>query len=246
MYKLSFILLCFLLPNLLFAQKNKKGDYTFADIQPVVVDANVADWGNQLTQVPGDLWSFGLSLDGDQLFVAMVINDVQLQREAFRGGLFVDISYNGKKKEGARLQFPYWDSERRRAMANDEELRHKDAAMELIKNVNGYFLTGFARVRDGVLALENDYGVRAKATVDSNKCLIYEACIPLELIGLKDDLITVNLGVNTQYAMLKMAASKTNRNTNMYPMMYRSTFHTTLKKPYASDTDVWVYGKIKK
>lgn len=246
MNKLSFLLLCFLLPSLTFAQKNKKVNYTFSKPENIKIDANLEDWKNQLTEVGEELWSFGVTQRDEVLLVAIVIKDLQLQREAFRGGLFVDVSYDGKKKTGARLQFPYWDRERRRALANDEEMANKNFEEELINSVNGYFLTGFGRVRDGVLALDNDYGIEAKVNIDSNKCFVYEAYIPMRLMGLKNNDLTVRIGINTQYAMLKRAAANSNRNNNMYPMLGRPMTQSTLKNPYAGDTEVWVYDKIKK
>jgi hypothetical protein len=246
MYKLYFLLLCVILPNLTFAQKNKKVNYIFSQAENISIDASLNDWEGQLTNVPGDLWSFAVTEQKNELFVAILIKDLQLQREAFRGGLFVDISYTDKKKEGARLQFPYWDRERRRALANDDELASKNFEEELLNNVNGYFLTGFGRVRDGVLAVENDYNIEAKVKIDSNKCLVYEARIPLNLVGLKSKDIAVNLGVNTQYGLLKRAASNSNRNRNISPMMMgRPTLHSSIKNPYTGETDVWVFDKIK-
>lgn len=248
MNKLFFLLICFLLPIISFAQKNKKVNYTFSKVNNLTIDANIEDWGGNLNTVGEDFWSFGITEQNNDLIVALVIQDLQLQREAFRGGLFVDISYDGKKKDGARLNFPYWDRERRRAIANDEELEQKNFEQELLNNVNGYFLTGFSSVRDGVLALENDYSIEAKVTIDSNKCLIYEARIPLELVGLKSNEVAVHLGINTQFAMLKRAAQNANkRNTySPYSMMGRPMMQTTLKNPYKGDTDIWVIERINK
>lgn len=246
MYKLSFLLLCVILPNLTFAQKNKKVNYTFSKAENISIDASLNDWDGHLTTVPGDLWSFAVAEQNNELFVAIVVKDLQLQREAFRGGLFVDISYTDKKKEGARLQFPYWDRERRRALANDEELANKNFEEELLNNVNGYFLSGFGRVRDGVLAISNDYNIQAKVKIDSNKCLVYEARIPLGLVGLKTNDLAINLGINTYYNQMKKIASNSNRNRNMSPMMMgRPTMSNTLKNPFSSDTDIWVFDKIK-
>ncbi|MGN0003417.1 MAG: hypothetical protein ACI35V_08280 [Sphingobacterium composti] len=245
MNKLSILLLCSLLPCLAFAQKNKKVNYLFSNPPEINIDANITDWDNTLTYVGDELWAFSVTERNNNLYVTIVIKDLQLQREAFRGGLFIDVSYDGKKKEGARLQFPYWDRERRRALADLGQ--HEETAnleKELLNNVNGYFLTGFGRVRDGVLALQNDYGIDGIVKIDTNKCLVYEAKIPLQLVGLKSEQIAVNLGINTQYALLKKAASNANKNRNMYPMMGRPVMQSTLKNPYSGETEVWVYNKI--
>lgn len=247
MKKLCIVLLCFVLPCLAFAQKRKKENYQFAPVGEIHIDGNMDDWGNNLTTFDGNVWSFGVGEQNNFLFVAIVIKDPQLQQEALRGGLFVNVSYNDKKKEGARLQFPYWDRERRRALANNEEIRD-NFQQEVLKNVNGYFLSGYAKVRDGVLAIENDYNIEAKVRLDSNKVLYYEARIPLDLIGLKSENVAINLGVNTNFALLKRAAAQANktRNTNMmYPIMGRPMMQSSPKNPYKVDTEVWVIDKIR-
>ena len=82
--------------------------------------------------------------------------------------------------------------------------------------------------------------------IDSNKCLVYEARIPLSLVGLKTNDLAINLGINTNYNQMKKIASNSNRNRNMSPMMMgRPTMSNTLKNPFSSDTDIWVFDKIK-
>ena len=250
MNKLLFLLICFLLPIISFAQKNKKINYFFSVSRDLIIDANIEDWGNNLNDVGENFWSFGITEQNNELIVAIVIKDLQLQREAFRGGLFVNISYTDKKKSGAILQFPYWDRERKRAIANDDEMSQKNFEEEMLNNVNGYYLTGFSKIRDGVLALDNDYKIEAKVKIDSNKCLVYEARIPLELVGLKSDQIAVNLGVSTQYALMKRAAEQANKRNNMSPypyyMMGRSMPQNSIKNPYKAETDVWIIDSLRK
>lgn len=244
MNRFCFILIFCTLPTFIFAQKNKKINYAFSKLEHIVVDASLDDWGENLHEMHGDLWSFNVSAVDNKLYFAVLIKDLQLQRDAFRGGIFVNISYNDKKKEGARIIFPYWDGERRRALANDEELRSKNIEQELLKNVNGYYLKGFAKVRDGVLALDNDYGIRAKVQMDSNKCLLYEAVVPLDLVGLKSDVVAIQLGVNTQFAMLRKAAENQNRNMPINPMYARPSVSNSIKNPYKGETEVWIIDKV--
>ena len=184
------------------------------------------------------------------MIVAIEVKDEGLIKEAFRAGLFVNISYDEKKKDGSRLYFPYWDRERKKALANDEEIKNGNIEQEFLNNVNGYLVIGFGKVRDGLLALDNDYGIDAKVNYQKNKSLIYEARIPLELVGLKSDKIAVQLGVTTQYSLLKKAsqAQYNQYRRNMSPMMGmgRPMLQSTLKNPYKGDTEVWVIDTIEK
>lgn len=248
MKKLCIVLLCLILPCLTFAQKSKKVNYQFSSLNQIQVNGNVDDWEGQLNYMNGDVWAFGIGEQNNDLFVAIVIKDPQLRQEALRGGLFVNISYNDKKSEGARLQYPYWDRERRRALANNEEIR-ENFAQEILKQVSGYFLSGFGKVRDGVLALENDYNIEAKVQMDRDDILYYEARIPLDLVGVKGNTVAVNLGINTNYALAKRAADQANKRRNatvMYPMIGRPMVQSSIKNPYKVDTEVWVIDRIGK
>ncbi|WP_156138312.1 hypothetical protein [Sphingobacterium sp. T2] len=222
-------------------------NYTFSRLEQVAVDGNVEEWENHLNALE-DLWSFGVAERNNVLFVAIVIKDIQLQREALSGGIFVNISYNDKRKDGARLYFPYWDRERKKALSASEELRQtENFEQALLEKVNGYYLQGFGRVRDGLLALDNDYGIRATTLVDSNKNLVYEARIPLELVGLKSDVVAVQVGVRTQYAMMKKAMESSNRPTNGgYGYGYPVMGGPSLKNPYKAETEIWIVDKVEK
>lgn len=249
MYKLSFILLCFILPSLTFAQKNKKVNYTFSNLGTIEVDGYLTDWGDALHSANGDLLRFGVNEHNGDLCVAIEVEDPQLKHEVFRSGFFINVSYDEKKKDGARLYFPYWDRERKRALGNSEDLSPENMEHEFLNNVNGYYIMGFGRVRDGLLSLANDYNIRAEVKYIDKKTLRYEARIPLDLVDVKSNKIAVQVGVSTQYMLMKKAQQNTNTRSNAsyYSMMRgRYTMQNTLKNPFKGETDVWVIGELKK
>ncbi|MCA5005881.1 hypothetical protein [Sphingobacterium bovistauri] len=249
MYKLSFILLCFILPNLSFAQKNKKVNYTFSNLSTIEVDGYLTEWGDALHTAYGDLFRFGVNEHNGELVVAIEVEDEQLLHEVFRSGFFINISYDDKKKDGARFYFPYWDRERKRALINNEELVPENIADEFLNNVNGYYVMGFGKVRDGLLTLDNDYNIRAEVKYIDKKMLRYEARIPLDLVGVKSNKIAVQVGVSTQFMLMKKAQQNSNvrNNTSYYQFMRgRPMVQNTLKNPFKGDTDVWIIDEFKK
>lgn len=249
MYKLSFVLLCFILPSLSFAQKNKKVKYTFSNLSTIEVDGYLKDWGDALQSAEGDLFRFGVNEHNGELIVAIEVEDSQLKNEVFRGGFFINISYDEKKKDGARLYFPYWDRERKRALVNNADLAPENIEDEFLNNVNGYYVMGFGKVRDGLLSLENDYNVHAEVKYVDRKVLRYEARIPLELVGVKSNTIAVQVGVTTQYSLMKKAQknSNTRYNASYYQMMRgRPMIQNTVKNPFKGETEVWVIDQLEK
>lgn len=243
MNKLYVIFLISLSPFVLFAQK-KKQDFKFQEVSNVKVDGEIADWDGKLYNPDSELWSFALSKIGDKFCVAVRVKDEMLQREALRNGIFVNLSLNDKKKEGARLIYPYVDRERLRALSQDEDRQATNFKKDLLESVRGYKITGFSKVVDGILSFENTYGIQAVARIDESGALIYESEIPLDLIKFKENRIAVQIGINTQYSQMRKVVDSSSRpqNVRIYGM---STAGPTVKNPYKEETAVWIFGDIK-
>src|SRR5690606_10220612 len=125
----------------------------------------------------------------------------------------------------------------------EDERPVDDYRKEILATARGYYVLGFSKVVDGLLSLQNNYGVRAVVTLDSSS-LSYEAVIPLDLIAFKSDNIAVKLAVNTQFSRLQKAAR--NQNTRaMGPYGMYGPRTPTLKNPYSEPTEIWVEGTIK-
>ena len=244
MNKLYIIFISCLLPILLFAQKKKKENYFLQSVENVAVDGDLTEWNESLFNKDSDVWSFSLAINEGKLYTAIRIKNEQLQSEALRSGIFVNLSYTNKKKEGARLFYPVLDREKLRAFSQDEDFDLNNYKQDFIEATRGYYILGFSRVVDGLLSFDNDYGIRAVVKIDSTDALIYESEIPLDLIKFEKDNIAINLGVNTRYLQMKRAG----RNTNQVPMNVRiygrMPSAPTVKNPYQEETDVWITGSI--
>ncbi|TJZ59766.1 hypothetical protein FAZ15_12760 [Sphingobacterium olei] len=232
------------LPFASFSQKKKSDVYTFQSISNITVDGDLNEWNDQLIPVEGDAWSFGIVKEENKLLVAVRVQDPTLRQEAIRNGIIVNISYTGKKKDGAQLIYPFPDRERLRALAQDEELNVLTLQQELLNSSRGYYLNGFSRVVDGLLSFENSYGVKAVVKLDSNENLIYESLIPLELIQFKEDEVAVQLVVNNRFIQLQKMAKNRSVNTP-YSVYGRVQPTASIRNPYKFKTDVWIFGKVK-
>ncbi|MFD2554066.1 hypothetical protein [Sphingobacterium tabacisoli] len=241
-FNILFLICC--CPFVLFAQKKKKQDYTFQNVEKVALDGNLTEWSDKLYNPESDFWSFGVSKNGDKLFIAVRVKDDMLQREALRNGVFVNISYNEKKKEGAKLVYPFVDRERLRALSQDDGFDANNIKDELLKSVRGYLISGFSKVVDGLLSFDNTYGIQAVARFDEQNVLVYESVIPLELIDFKSDRVAVQVGINTQFFQMKKTGDSRNRPSNVQVYGAGPT-GTVLKNPYKEETMVWLFGTIK-
>ena len=244
-YKHYFWIIGILLPLLSFSQKKKKpADYTFLSLPNVVVDGDLTEWEGHFYRADSKLWQCALSRDADHLYAAVVIKDPALQNEAILRGIVLNMSYNHKKKDGARLIFPLADRESLRAIRQDEDHDRKNIKQDLLHTTRGYFVRGFTKVRDGLLSLHNDYGIQAVAKIDSNQYLRYEAVIPLDLIKFKSDEIAVQLLINTQYHQLQQATKERTPNYSGMYGIYRPQ-GPTLRNPYSEETEIWIVDTLK-
>lgn len=235
------VILGLMLPFLAFAQRKKKEDYAFLSMSNIVMDGNLQEWQGKLYNEDSEMWSSGVALRGDSIYVAAIVKDPALQREALMGGIVLNISYNSKKRDGARLYFPVADREGLRALRQDEDRMDEDYRQEVLNTTRGYYVLGFDKVVDGLLSFENSYGVRAVVQIDSAS-LSYEAVIPLDLVGLKSDQFAVKIGVNTQFSRTK--ANSRNQSRTMGPYGIAAP-RAVPKNPYREPTEIWIMGERK-
>lgn len=245
MLKQNIVLLLLLMPVFLFAQKKSKEQYHCQDISGITVDGDLTDWNNTgLYNRESDLWSFGTAINNDIFYAAVIVKDKQLIEEAVRGGIFLNISYSNKKKDGARMLFPRLNLERLEALTKGDDDKVVFSNEEMIESAKGYYVAGFSKVVDGLLSFDNGYGIRAVCKINTDGSLVYEAEIPLNLIKFQTKEIAVELAVNTRYRQMKqMSGSK----DNVRPVGMRGRYpaSTALKDPYTESTSIWFSGLIK-
>lgn len=231
-------------PIFCFSQKKKEAVYTFQSITNIQVDGDHRDWQNKLIEVDDDKWSFGITKDSNKLWIAVHIKDPALREDALRNGIIVNISLTSKKKEGAQLIFPFPDRERVRALMQNEESDKSMLQRDILNSSRGYQLTGFSKVRDGLLSFDNTYGIKAKSKIDSSEHFLYESVIPLDLIYFEEDVVAVQISINNRFTQLEKLSKERQRNapTTMYG---RPQMPTSIRSPYKFKTDVWITGHIK-
>lgn len=234
-----------LIPFVLSAQKKQKEQYVIREISGIELDANLLDWKDNLYNTGSDLWSFGIAIDKDFLYAAVLIKDKMLISEAVRNGVLLNISYSNKKKDGARILFPRLNLEKLESTLNEDEPSAPFTNEEMINSAKGYYISGFSKVVDGLLSFDNQYGIQAKCKVDSVGNLYYESKIPLGLVKFQTSDIAVQIAVATQYMQLKkMSSSQSASNTRSYYGRPMST-GSSIKNPYSEATDVWFTGVLK-
>jgi len=152
----------------------------------IKIDGDLSEWGDSLRYYfeKQDL-RYEIANDGAHLYVAMQVKDGAWQMQALHQGFNFTINKEGKKKDGASITFPLPDRESLRALAaKDKDEKPSDARKGILGTVRGIYVKGMTDVVDGLISLENNYGIKTAVAIDSNDALCYEAVIPLKRIGI--------------------------------------------------------------
>ncbi|MCC2600468.1 hypothetical protein [Sphingobacterium sp. FBM7-1] len=175
-----------------FAQKKQKVVIPF--LSDITIDADLGEWDVMHNVAQESNWFYQLAQDADHLYIAVRVDDPLVQHMAARNGVLLTIQSNQRNRDDIQFLFPYPDNEVKRAMRSEEHAADLDVKTAFISRSRGYLVYGFPTVPNGLLALENGYGIQAIARMDSEK-LFYEAVVPKSLLDYIAPVATLKLGV---------------------------------------------------
>ncbi len=164
------------------------------------IDGNLMDWENKTYYTFKDQdFSYSIANDADYLYVAIRIPNKVQQLKAIYNGISVTINLEAKEKSGPTVVFPIPDVAALRAMNSKEEYEKADNGLEAGLNLTrAISVHGFPSIIDGRISLENNYGIRTSAKIDStDSTLNYEAAISIKQLNInKDTPFALNLRIN--------------------------------------------------
>jgi len=244
MGKQNILFIGLILPFFLLAQKKKTVEYPIHFVENFKLYDFQNNENKYLYNIESSLWSFGVVMSDTKLYALVKIKDKNLIAEAIRGGIVLNISYSDKKKDGAQLIFPRLNLAKLERVHEVSITEKSFSAEELLQGINGYYVKGFDKIVDGLLSLDNTYGIHAVCKINDQGELLYESEVPLHLLKLQAKNMAVQLGVNTPYFQQKNARSSKEASTRK-SIYGRSTTVTSAKNTFSENTDVWFTGVIK-
>jgi len=152
------------------------------------VDGDLADWGGQLKHNnPSQKMSYELRNDDQQLFIAIRIVDQQRQVQALTQGVRFMLNMEGKKRPGPAMVFPMVDRiSFRSIMSTENENRPEDIRVGALQSVRGIQVLRIGDLLDGLISLDNQYGIEVGAMIDQDDALCIEMRLPFSLVTSRD------------------------------------------------------------
>lgn len=193
------LMLCFLVG---YAQKKKTLAQEHMQYKTnIQVNGDLADWGDSLHYFyDRQELQYEVAQDDTHIYIAMRVKDGSWQMQALHQGFSLTINPDAKKKDGPTLVFPVPDRESLRALANkDKDEKPSDIRMGILSAVRGIYVKGMTDVVDGLISLENSYGIKTAVRIDSVDAVCYEAAIPFERISSslsKKQTLAFNIKIN--------------------------------------------------
>lgn len=162
------------------------------------IDGNLNEWSDSLSYYFKDQdLHYEFANDGTYLYVAIRVKNKDRQTQAAVNGFSITINMDGKKKEGPTLIYPLPDRSALRALANQEFDKPKDIRDATLSTIRAYYVRSYPNILDGPISLENNYGIRAAVTIDSDDNLCYESAIRLDQLNLKNNnTFAINVKIN--------------------------------------------------
>lgn len=225
------------------AQANR-AENKFTSGIAVQVDGQLDEWNAHLNAV-GDiapLWSYAVGYDATNIFVAVKVIDPALQLEAAAHGISVTINAAGKKSDGMQVIFPVPDAETIRSLLEQGDFSSAHVRSELIARSRGYKVKDFPKIVDGMLSLDNAYGLQAIAKIDAADHLIYESVIPRAHIGLSANEVPIAIQIAIENRWNN--ALTNNVRNNQTPLLSKQKTSARTKSPYKGKTAVWIVDKL--
>ena len=200
------------LPSKVIGQRSKAPAVQIGWDTSIQVDGNMDEWGDLPHSYVTQKFLFDVRNDQNNVYLAIEIEDRETQQQALMHGVTWTINPKGKKREDRSITFPLADRTSYRAiMAEDHSDKPKDAREGALRAVRGIYLMKFDDIVDGLVSLNNTYGVSAKASVGENGKLYIEMALPIKRLGLaksKDALLAMNIKINGVPAMVASAPSR--------------------------------------
>ena len=183
--------------------------------ESIKIDGDLTDWKDKTYYTFKDQdFSYSISNDADYLYISIRVLNKAQQLKAIYNGISVTTNSEAKEKAGPTVIFPLPDVAALRAMNSTEEYDKPDDNREAgLKLTRAISVHGFPTIIDGRISLENNYGIKASARIDSlNDALNYEAAISLNQLKINEnELFALNLRINDRTSIRFI-----NRSTDLY------------------------------
>ncbi len=199
-----FGLLLIIAPCTVNAQRNST-HHPLLKAQGLMVDGKLSDWGTELkTTLAVQGIEYEMRNDDANLYIAYRVKDPVQQLKVFTQGVQWMFNLSGKRRDGPFIVFPVVDRiSVRSLMSVDNDFTPDELRVALKDAVRGVRVQQMGNLLNGLISLNNEYGLLMAVEMDEEDALCMEVKIPLHLLAEKESLVgkkiayQVSVGMNS-------------------------------------------------
>ncbi|MVN20320.1 DOMON domain-containing protein [Mucilaginibacter arboris] len=165
----------------------------------IKIDAKLNEWNNSLqaNNKTTNLY-YTIANDDKNLYLAVKSTDQNNSNKIAGGGITFTVNTSGKKKDKDAFVI-FFPVVNRASMPNQfrqrggggngqpqmpDSVRVANMRNQLLASAKEITIKGFKDIPDSVIAIYNEYGIKAAVGYDNNGSFIYELALPLKELGL--------------------------------------------------------------
>lgn len=164
------------------------------------IDASFSDWRKDSLDYfyEEQGLKYAISNDDTYLYVFIQVPHQGQQLKAIYNGFNITVNQDAKEKDGSSVIFPLPDKAALRAVNEESNMEKAINRRQFgIESVRAIFVHGFSGVVDGMISINNNYGIEPAIKIDSSDILNYELAISLDQLGLEPGApFAINLRIN--------------------------------------------------
>jgi len=179
---------------------------------PLTIDGSSSDWNTTLDSETSGV-SCGISNDTNNVYIRIIVSDIDIQRKILMTGLTFWIDTTGKKKKTLGITCPI---QKAPARIDRRAMKGLNGPPEFNKNqiLEGEFI-GFKKSIETYYIDNNPYNIKVSIDVDEFRSMYYEMQIPLSTIYKKyNDISLKSLSIGFETGAIEIP-NNNQMSTNM-------------------------------
>ncbi len=151
--------------------------------QPIIIDGDAKEWGDNLIYNSEKNIYYSLSNDKQNLYLLIKCTDDIRQSAILSSGVTLSIDTKGRKKKTFIITFPMSGLETGADRKSSLEEKRLRADLTKLKKIG---VKGFKDIDEEQINTENAFNIQTALNFDDKGDLIYEEAIPLQLFHADD------------------------------------------------------------
>lgn len=217
----------------------------------IEVDGNLEEWkDDSLFSLHGEEFKYQIRNDHENIYFAFEIDNKERQFQILSQGIQVSFNLYGSRKAIQSIRFPLADRNDFRELVSLNQGQNKDVRELALQSIRGIGVKGFDNLTDGLISLQNSFGIVAKSLLTEDGLLNVELKVPISLLKSRDHGTEIDnaMAINIKAHEFVNPPSRRNRGSEREGRRERTSRRNSQNYvvQYANTTGIWLELQLAK